>query len=247
MNTLVFSDVHVNVAEDGRVGRERFVRFLRGIDPTRIRRIVILGDLFDFWFEYRHVIFSGYFEVLRPLADLRDAGVELHFVVGNHDFWTGRFLREELGIQIHERLLLPFGEKRALFIHGDGIRANDYGYRIYRRIARLPLVVGLFRLIHPDCAMWIAQGVSRGSRRLFGLEDPSQGREVQPLEAFAHEALERGEADVVFCGHSHFPVLKELATSRGTGLYINSGDWVVHCSYIEWDGREFFLRYHTEE
>lgn len=243
MNTVIFSDVHLNVAEDGRECMEECTRFLRSIDPAETDRIVILGDLFDFWFEYRHVIFSEYFNVLRAFADLRDAGVRFYFVCGNHDFWAGRFLRDHLGFSIHpERLVLNFGSKRVLFVHGDGINPKDVSYRIYKRIARFPLVVALFRLLHPDWAMALAQAVSRGSRHLTGVKDPSKGPEVKPLEEFARRALERGEADIVMCGHSHYPVMKEFPLPTGVGLYINTGDWLFHRSYMEWDGDAFYSR-----
>lgn len=245
MKTIVLSDVHLNVAPDGRELMDAFVSFLKGIDPSEVDRIVILGDLFDFWFEYRHVVFSGYFDVLCALAELRDGGVEFHFICGNHDFWAGRFLEDRLDFTIYrETALLPFGDRRVLFAHGDGINPDDIGYRVYKRIARAAPVIALFRLIHPDWAMAIAQAVSRGSRHAFQARDLSQGSEVKPLRRFAEEALAAGRADVVMCGHSHYPVVEELFTPRGPGLYINTGDWLYHRSYVEWDGHEFrMLRY----
>jgi len=248
MNAVIFSDVHLNVAEDGRERMAQCVRFLRSIDPAQTDRVIVLGDLFDFWFEYRHVIFSGYFDVLRAFADLSDAGVSFFFVCGNHDFWAGRFLRDRLRFSIHpDRLVLQFGAKRVLFVHGDGINPADRSYRIYKRIARFPLVVGLFRLLHPDWAMALAQGVARGSRHFRGVEDSSLGPEVAPLREFARETLARGEAEVVMCGHSHYPVGEEFPTPDGTGLYINTGDWLVHRSYVEWDGTAFHARSFDDE
>lgn len=242
MKTVVFSDVHLNVAEDGRGLMRDLTAFLRGIDPADTERIVVLGDLFDFWFEYRHVIFSGYFDVLRAFADLSDAGTEIHFVIGNHDFWAGRFLRDHLRFHIHQQLTLDIGGRRVLFVHGDGINPKDVGYRIYRRIARARPVVWLFGLIHPDWAMGIAQAVARGSRRLKNTDDLSKGSEVVPLREFAKRKLASGEADVVMCGHSHYPVVEEHPTPNGTGLYINTGDWLFHKTYVEWDGTKFRQR-----
>jgi UDP-2,3-diacylglucosamine hydrolase len=240
---LIFSDVHLKVSPGDRPRHARFVRFLKSFDPQEYRRIVCVGDLFDFWFEYRHVVFSGYFEVLRAFADLRDAGCELHLICGNHDFWGGRFLHEELGFHIHpDRFETQFGEQRALFVHGDGINPADRSYRIYKRFARNPLVVEAFRLIHPDLAMKIAQGVSHGSRSLKREEDPANGPEALALQAFGRSVLERGEADIVFCGHAHAPVRVECPTPRGPGAYINTGDWFHHYSYVTWDGAAFSLR-----
>ena len=239
MKTVVFSDVHLNVAEDGRDRMRDLTAFLRSVDPSETGRIVVLGDLFDFWFEYKHVVFSGYFDVLRAFADLSDAGVEIHFVIGNHDFWAGRFLSRYLRFQIHEQLTLELGGRRVLFVHGDGINPKDVGYRIYKRIARARAVVWLFRLIHPDWAMGIAQGVARGSRHLKRTDDLSQGTEVKPLREFAMRMLREGKADVVMCGHSHYPVREEHPARDGMGLYINTGDWLFHKSYVEWDGEDF--------
>jgi UDP-2,3-diacylglucosamine hydrolase len=242
MKTVIFSDVHLNVAEDGRDLMGDLAAFLRRIDPGETERIVILGDLFDFWFEYKHVIFSGYFDVLRAFADLADAGVEIDFVIGNHDFWAGRFLTQHLRFKIHEQLTLELGGRRVLFVHGDGINPRDVGYRIYKRIARARIVVRLFGLIHPDWAMGIAQGVARGSRRLKRVDDLSKGAEVKPLQEYAKRALREGKADVVMCGHSHYPVREEHPTPNGTGLYINTGDWLFHKSYVVWDGEDFHQR-----
>lgn len=242
MKTVIFSDVHLNVAEDGRDLMRDLTAFLRSIDPNDTERIVILGDLFDFWFEYRHVIFSGYFDVLRAFADLSDAGVEIHFVIGNHDFWAGRFLVHHLRFQIHEELTLELGGRRVLFVHGDGINPRDVGYRIYKRFARNRIVVWLFGLIHPDWAMGIAQGIARGSRHLKRVEDVSKGTEVVPLREFAERMLKEGRADVVMCGHSHYPMRAECQTPTGTGVYINTGDWLFHKSYVEWDGEDFHQR-----
>lgn len=236
MNTLFVSDVHLNVAADGRDTMERFTAFLRAVDPVRFPRIVIVGDLFDFWFEYRNVIFSGYFDVLRALADLRDRGVQFHFAVGNHDFWAGRFLHDHLGFEIEDKTFsIDCGGLRVAIVHGDGLNPSDRSYRLYKRFARWRPVVAAFRLIHPDWAMAIAQGVSRGSRHMFQAEDLKDGSEVAPQRAYAEAFLSAGEADVLVCGHTHYPVMAQL----GGGLYINCGDWLYHRTYVTWEEGSF--------
>ncbi len=240
--TLIFSDVHLKVTEAGLPHQRDFVRFLRGIRPEEFDRVICLGDLFDFWFEYRHVLFSGHFEVLRVFAELHEAGVELHLVCGNHDFWAGRFLREQLGFQIHQDgAELLFDGKKALLAHGDGLNQRDYPYRVYKRIARNRLVIALFRCLHPDLAMGLARVVSHSSRTLTRTEDTATGSEAKALRAFARGVLERGEADVVLCGHAHAPTLEEYDTPRGKGVYINSGDWLQHRTHVVWDGERFQL------
>lgn len=237
MKTLIFADVHLKVQSDGESVLGEFVDFLRAIDPAEFRRVIILGDLFDFWFEYRHVIFSGYFEVLRALADLRDAGVELHLVCGNHDFWAGRFLHGELGIEVHlDSFVLEENGCRAMFIHGDGLNAKDWRYRWYKRFARAPFVVWGFRLLHPDWAMGIAERASRTSRTLKE-GHPENGREVSAIRDYAQGVVERGEADIVFSGHTHQPDEGEWdAPGGGSGRYINAGDWLKGRRYLVWDG-----------
>ncbi|MBI4558133.1 MAG: UDP-2,3-diacylglucosamine diphosphatase [Candidatus Hydrogenedentes bacterium] len=248
MNTVIVSDVHLRVAESGQASMSDFVRFLRGLEWGKIERFIILGDLFDFWFEYRHVIFSGYFDVLRAFADMADHGIEIHFICGNHDFWAGRFLEKQLKFSLHwEPMRLQLGPHRVLLVHGDGLNPKDVGYRIYKRIARRRPVVWLFSLLHPDRAMRLGQWVSGRSRHLLSAKDPRLGSEVAPLQEFARRTLAGGEADVVLCGHSHYPVVEEFPTPNGPGRYINAGDWLVHRSYVVWDGSEFRLESYSNE
>jgi UDP-2,3-diacylglucosamine hydrolase len=240
--TLIVSDVHLKVSALDQGEQAAFVDFLRGISADEYDRVICLGDLFDFWFEYRHAIFSDYFEVLRALAEMRDAGMELHLICGNHDFWAGRFLGETLGMHIHsESVTLPFGEEEVHFIHGDGINPADWKYHLYKQFARNRFVIGAFRLIHPDWAMAIARGVSHSSRTLKHVEDRGAGPEATSIAAYAAAVLGRGEADVVVCGHSHCQVSAEYATPTGTGLYINAGDWLENRAYVVWSAGEFTL------
>ena len=243
--TLIFSDVHLRVTDDDRSRQNAFVQFLRNFDPASLDRIICLGDLFDFWFEYKHVIFSGYFQTLRALAEYQDAGVKVHLVCGNHDFWAGRFLHDELGIVIHtEGAAMTFGDKRAYFHHGDGINPKDRGYRIYKRFARNTWVIRGFRLLHPDWAMRLAQSVSHSSRAMLETKDPSVGPEAQALRKHAHDMLMAGDTDVVFFGHAHAPLHEVITTPFGQGHYFNTGDWLTNHTYVLWDGDYFKLNYY---
>ncbi len=239
MKTLIIADVHLKVSPDGEETLREFTAFLRDINSMEVDRLILLGDLFDFWFEYKHVIFSGYFEILRALADLRDDGTELHLVCGNHDFWAGRFLIE-MGIHVlPDEMRCELGDKRALFMHGDGLNENDKIYRIYKRIACSWFGTRVFRALHPDWAMALAQRVSHKSRTLLNPSNPADGNEVSVIRNFASDALARGDADVVMCGHTHFPVEETCPTPTGEGLYINVGDWQKSRTYIEWEGDSF--------
>ncbi len=239
--TIIYADVHLKTSEKGRHDYEDFLLFLRSIVPAETDRLICLGDLFDFWFEYRHVAFSGYFDVLRAFADLSDAGVALHLICGNHDFWAGAFL-EKIGFQLHhEPVRVPFGDVEALLLHGDGLNPRDYGYRLFKRFARNPIAVRFFRHVHPDRAMAIAHAMSRGSRQLLKADVPAEGREARAIREHAHKLLARGDAAIVISGHAHAPLIEAVATPKGDGLYINPGDWPLHRSYITAIGREFTM------
>jgi UDP-2,3-diacylglucosamine hydrolase len=248
MKTLFIADVHLKVNDSGKVTREAFVQFLRSIDPAECERIILLGDLFDFWFEYKQVIFSGYFEVLAAFRDLELAGVQLHLICGNHDFWAGRFLREHLHICIHPNdYHFTLGDQRILCVHGDGINPQDRSYRIYKKIARHPWVVGAFSLLHPDWAMRLAQGVSHSSRTMLAPDDPAESGEVRALRTYAEEELSKGTADVIICGHSHFPEEKHFPSPTGSGFYFNAGDWLEKRTYLIWENGEFTRAYYEED
>ncbi len=238
--TLLFSDVHLKAIAEDKGRHQEFIDFLHRFSPDEFDTFICLGDLFDFWFEYGNVIFSDFFDVLRAFADIRDKGVELHLICGNHDFWAGRFLRDELGFHIHPDIMEhQFGSLRGHLVHGDGINPEDRRYRAYKKFARNPFVVSAFRCIHPDWAMAIARGVSHGSRTFLGTDDPANGPEAQSLRRYATKVLAEGAADVVVCGHAHAPVLEQLPTPTGEGHYINTGDWLVHRSHTIWDGETF--------
>ncbi|MCK5860996.1 MAG: UDP-2,3-diacylglucosamine diphosphatase [Candidatus Hydrogenedentes bacterium] len=243
-NTILFSDVHLKASGEDTAVHKSFLTFLQHIDPNQTERLICLGDLFDFWYEYRHVVFSGYFETLRTLADLNDAGVELHLICGNHDFWAGAFLEKNIGIQVHrEPVRLAFGNKEALLLHGDGLNPRDYGYRLFKRIARSPIAIRLFRHIHPDTAMAIAQFMSRSSRTLAEASTPSEGPEAHFVREHAHHLLRDGTADIVICGHAHAPAIEAVSLDDKTGLYVNTGDWPNHRSYIVYEENDFHLRH----
>lgn len=238
--TLLFSDVHLKAIPEDRARQAEFVAFLRDISPDEYDTIICLGDLFDFWYEYRSVIFSDFFNVLRAFADLRDQGVALHLVCGNHDFWAGRFLHDDLGFQVHPDVMThSFGALRGHLVHGDGINPTDTRYRAYKKFARNPYVMGAFRCIHPDLAMAIARGVSHGSRTLLGADDPAEGPEAQALRAYGIGVIEADQADVVCCGHAHAPRLESVAAEGRTGIYLNTGDWLAHRVHTVWDGVQF--------
>lgn len=220
------SDLHLGARyRQLRPGREEsLLRFLRG--PAReASHLIILGDLFEFWMEYRSYVPKGHFRVLAALEELVRGGVEVHYLAGNHDFNLGGFFREHLGIQVHpEEVLIELQGKRLLLMHGDGLPESDGRYRIMRRIFRHPASNFLFRLLHPDWGMGLAHllsGLSRDQHR-------NRPRKMPEYEAAGRALLTRSGCDIVMHGHTHAAFVKEVPE----GVYVNSGEWLFEMRYV---------------
>jgi UDP-2,3-diacylglucosamine hydrolase len=229
------SDCHLGLEgkPDEREREARVIRFLDSLDP-RTDELTIVGDLFDFWFGYRHAIPRGGFAVLASLHGLRRAGVPITFVGGNHDFWALPFLRDELGIETVDGILTRPLQGRSFFIaHGDGMGSGDRGYKVLKHVLRSPVAIALYRLIHPDLGIRLATASSHMSR------------EHQAPEAYLVERLYREVAqpafaaghDVVVLGHVHLPTLRE---EDGKTMVI-LGDWVASNTYLRVESGELHL------
>lgn len=219
----IISDAHLGVAD--RDAERLLLAFLRDIRGDA-RSLVINGDLFDFWFEWRHVIPRAGFRVLAALADLAEAGVQIVWIGGNHDCWGGEVLQQDVGVQY---LLGTWrGEIagwRTRIDHGDGLRdEEDRRYRALRLVLRNPLAIGAFRWIHPDLGARIALGSSHASRT-YRAKDGGSG-----LLKVALRDLEQEPAlDLLVFGHSHVPVVER---APGGALYANAGTWLGDSTYL---------------
>lgn len=233
----IISDIHLGVASKG--VEQSFLRYLRVV-PAQAKSLVINGDLFDFWFEWKSVIPRPGFRVLAELAAIRDNGVEILWVAGNHDCWGGEILRQDVGVTYQlgswEGEIGPW---RAQVEHGDGLRySEDRRYRMIRPVMRSPTAMRLFRRLHPDRATRIAMGSSAASRT-YRAKDEGRG-----LQAIGHRRLlERPELDLVVFGHSHVAALERVPNA---GIFGNAGSWLDAPTYLEitderialkeWDG-----------
>ena len=220
------SDIHL-----GAVPRETERAFVAWLERAAAEAgtVVINGDLFDFWFEYRRAIPRGHTRVLGALAAVVDAGIPVHLMGGNHDWWGGSFLEEEIGVAFHrDPVVLELAGHRTLLAHGDGLGRGDLGYRLLRLVLRGRVTRWLFRWLHPDVGGWLADRVSHTDRR--GAEPTERLKErAAVLREWAAERLaERPDLDLVALGHTHLPTLEEVEPGR---WYLNSGDWVAHRSY----------------
>ena len=235
--TFFISDVHLGELppkkEKKRV--ELFVNFLREIENSA-DRIFFVGDLFDFWFEYKYVIPKKHFYILLQLSRLHDRGIEMHYLPGNHDFWLGDFFDHELGIKTYpEDWQGEIDGKKFYLFHGDGIARKDVGYRFLRRLLRFPLNLRLFRWLHPDIGIPFARFVSGSSRQYT---NQLKLNDHKDYIAFAQKKFEEGN-DYVIMGHRHRPFVHEENGRK----YMNLGDWLENFSYGVFDGQELRIAY----
>jgi UDP-2,3-diacylglucosamine hydrolase len=217
----VVSDTHL-----GAVPRETERAFRGFLDhvATHAQSLLINGDLFDFWFEYRHVILREHFRVAAKLADVVDAGVKVWFVGGNHDAWGGSFLRDQVGIELlHGPVEMTLGGRRTAVAHGDGLGKGDLKYRALKAVIRHPLSVGTFRFLHPDWGRKIAS-LASSTEHKAGTGDTSSRDRAAFIRAWALEQLRADPSlDLVLAGHAHVASVDEPQPGR---FYVNSGDWL---------------------
>jgi UDP-2,3-diacylglucosamine hydrolase len=224
---LIVSDTHLGAVPEA---TERAFRQFLEKEASAASGLLINGDLFDFWFEYRTVIPRKHFRVLAALASLVESGVPVWYVGGNHDAWGGAFLREDVGMTLLDGpVTMDLAGRRTLIAHGDGVGAGDLGYKALKRLIRNRATVGAFRLIHPDMGSWIANRVSTTEDKADHTDTTGLSRAI-PIRTWAREQLVQDPSlDLVVAGHSHLPEVEEVAPGR---FYANSGDWVRHSSYL---------------
>jgi UDP-2,3-diacylglucosamine hydrolase len=213
--------------------RDRFTRFLARI-PDR-STLLLLGDIFDFYFEYRSVVSNRYFDIFVALHSCRARGVALHFLGGNHDYWVGDFLRNDLGVRVHDDDFLIESQGRKIRCsHGDLLLPDDRGYRALRAVIRNPAMVGLARLLHPDLLARVARGVSGESKKR---KRRTQEETAQRVAGIAERACYRWGNDAFVMGHVHHPLVR---TFDGRDFVI-LGDWIDHFSYARLSGGKIRL------
>ncbi len=229
----VISDAHLGI---GPLEMERaFVRFLRSLEG-RAASLVINGDLFDFWFEWKSVIPRRSFRALAALAELHDTGMPILWVAGNHDCWGGNILREDVGAEYHiGDWSGEIAGWRTKVAHGDGLRdREDRWYRFIKPVMRNRVAIAAFRMLHPDRATSIALGSSTASR-VHRARDEGRG-----LRAIATDTLERErEVDLLIYGHSHIAALERTSTG---GVFANAGSWLEAPTYLVITGEKIELR-----
>lgn len=226
------SDLHLGARYRGlaRDRETRVLRFLRG-KAMGASHLFILGDLFEFWMEYRSYVPKTHFRVVAALEALARSGVEVHYLAGNHDFNLGRFFAEEVGLRVHaDEIRLELQGKRLLLLHGDGLAATDGKYRLMKRVFRSPLANFAFKLLHPDWGMWLAHALSGLSRD----QHNNRPRKMPEYEAASRALLAEGRLDIVMHGHTHTAFVKGFPE----GIYVTSGEWLFEMKYVAMEGGE---------
>ena len=203
--------------------------------------IFLVGDLFDFWYEYRQVVPKGYVRLLGKLADLTDSGVQMHLFVGNHDMWMKDYFQKELNIPVYfEPKEFDFNGKKFLIGHGDGLGPGDHGYKALKKVFRNPVSQFLFGILPPYIGIGLANFFSRKSRQSTGKnEEQFHGEENEWLITYSKEQLSTKHFDYLIFGHRHLPI--DFSLQNGS-RYINLGDWIRYYTYARFDGKELTLK-----
>jgi len=228
------SDVHLGLgAYDAPAREERFVKFLRGV-PPEIKALYLLGDIFDYWFEYKYVVPKGFTRVLGALSQLSDSGVELYFFRGNHDMWTFGYLEKEIGLKIlKEPSVVEIGQKKFCLAHGDELTGAEPSHLMLKKLFRSKVLQRLLASVHPRWTFPIASkwSTTRKMTNYYLIE--FKGKE-EPLYKYASEFEKKEKVDYFIFGHIHTP--GDAITPSGAGFYI-LGAWLYGCEYLCYDSR----------
>lgn len=236
------SDNHLGAptSEASRPREQKFVAWLDDIKQDAAA-IFLLGDLFDFWFEYGSVVPKGFTRTLGKLAEISDSGIPIHYFVGNHDLWMHGYFEDELGVPVyHQPKEFTFNDKSFFIGHGDGLGPYDKGYKRMKKVFTNPVFKWLFRWLHPDLGVKIAQYMSVKNKLISGVEDSKfLGEDNEWLVLYSKKKLEEKHSDYFVFGHRHLPLEIQL---NENSKYINLGDWIQYYTYGEFDGVNFELK-----
>jgi UDP-2,3-diacylglucosamine hydrolase len=238
------SDFHLGApdAASSLLREKKIVQFL-DIIKKDAAAIFIVGDLFDFWYEYKKVVPKGYVRILGKIAEITDAGIPIHFFVGNHDMWMKDYFQKELNTAVYfEPKEFTFTNKKFLIGHGDGLGPGDEGYKFIKKIFRNKFCQWLFGIFPPTFGIGLADFFSRKSRAKTGsTNEIFLGEEKEWLVVYAKEILQKEHYDYFIFGHRHLPLHIDL---NEKSTYINLGDWIKYFTYAVFDGEKTTLEYY---
>lgn len=226
------SDFHLGAPnyEKSLEREKKIVAWLNFIEPTA-KEIYLVGDIFDFWFEYKRAIPKGFVRLQGKIAQLTDAGIPVHVFTGNHDMWIFDYLPKELGITLHKTpQKISIGNKKIYVGHGDGLGPGDYGYKFLKKIFASKICQWAYARLHPNFGIWLATKSSQKSRAAGGDSDEHfLGIENEWLAIYAKEILENEHFDYFIFGHRHLPLELQITQSS---TYFNLGEWLSSYTYL---------------
>lgn len=235
------SDNHLGAPnlEESLVREKKFVSWLDTIKKDA-EAIFLVGDIFDFWFEYNEVVPKGFTRTLGKLAEISDAGISIHYFAGNHDMWLVDYFQKELNLTVHNKpKIFTINDKKFFVGHGDGLGPGDKSFKIMKKIFKNPFFNWCFRCVHPDLGIKLGKYLSNKNRLKSSLEDLKfNGNENEWLTKYCKEKLKNEHYDYFIFGHRHIPLEIELSPNS---IYINLGDWITHFSYAVFDGHQVLL------
>lgn len=230
--------------------KESFIReklFLKWLDTITkdAEAVFLLGDLFDFWFEYKTVVPKGFVRVLGKLARMKDKGIPIYFFVGNHDLWMNDYFETELNIPVyHQPQEFTIDNKQFFIGHGDGLGPGDKGYKRMKKVFTFPLFQWMFRWLHPDLGVRLGQYMSVKNKLISGNEDIKfLGEEKEWLVQYCRQKLKTNNYNYFVFGHRHLPLEIGL-TEKST--YINLGDWVSFFTYAVFENGKLSLKKYSD-
>jgi UDP-2,3-diacylglucosamine hydrolase len=236
------SDQHFG-APTAELSFPREQKFVAWLDKIKVdaEALFLLGDLFDFWFEYKTVVPKGFVRVLGKLAEIRDSGIPIYFFVGNHDLWMSDYFEKELNIPVYrDNKEFTFNNKTFLIGHGDGKGPGDKGYKRMKRVFTNSFSKALFRWIHPDIGVKLGHYLSVKNKLISGDEDVKfLGEENEWLVLYSKRKLETKHYNYLVFGHRHLPM---KITVGENAEYVNLGDWIGYFTYGVFDGKNFEIK-----
>lgn len=235
------SDFHLGAPnfETSLVREKKITSWLDSIKKDAFE-IYLVGDVFDFWFEYKTVVPKGFVRLQGKIAELTDSGIKIYYITGNHDMWAFGYFNKELGVELHKKPIEKSYNNKTFFIgHGDGLGPSDKGYKFIKKIFSNSFCQWAFARLHPNFGVGLANYFSTKSRIANGINDEKfLGEENEWLIQYCKEKINKTHFDFFIFGHRHLPLDIKIKNSR----YINLGEWISYCSFAEFDGENLILK-----
>jgi UDP-2,3-diacylglucosamine hydrolase len=232
------SDFHLGSSnkEENIIREKKIISWLNYIEKDA-KAIYLLGDIFDFWFEYKKVVPKGFVRLLGKISELTDKGIDIHYVVGNHDMWMDNYLEQEIGLKLHCKEFIIKEDDKLIFLgHGDGLGKGDYKYKILKKIFSSNLCKWFFSRLHPNFGIGLGQAWSNKSRKT---QENLINEENEILAGYCKEQQKNNPVDYYVFGHRHIPM--EIKIDERAN-YINLGDWIHHYSYAVYSDQKLELK-----